>query len=303
MNLRKMMWLVLLASLWGPSFLFIKVAVDEIPTFTFVFARAAVAAMILYLILNFQGRSLPKLGRIWKHFAFLGLVHNALPFVLFAWGELYINSASAAILNGTTPLFTIILAHLFVEDDRLTPTKLVGTLIGFSGLLLLIMPSLIEQGMQGTTLGLLAVAVASACYGVAIVYSRKYARGLPPLVAPTAQLTMAALYLLPLVLFVELPNGLAVPSLTAIAATLMLSIFGTAIAFIVYYKALEIINPSSLSMVTYLIPIIGTVLGVVVLKEQLTWNIYIGCLLILLGVMTVNGVFNFRRKQASMAAS
>lgn len=303
MNLRKLMWLLLLASLWGPSFLFIKVAVDEIPTFTFVFARAALAAMILYLILHVQGRSLPKLGPMWKHFAFLGFVHNALPFALFAWGELYINSASAAILNGTTPLFTIILAHIFVEDDRLTPTKLVGTLIGFSGLLLLIMPSLIDHGMQGTTLGLLAVAVASACYGVAIVYSRKYTRGLPPLVAPTAQLTMASLYLLPLVLFIELPNGLAVPSATAIAATLVLSIFGTAIAFVVYYKALETINPSSLSMVTYLIPIIGTVLGVVVLKEQLTWNIYIGCLLILLGVMTVNGVFNFRSKRASMAAS
>lgn len=298
MGLRNFGWLLILASLWGPSFLFIKVAVAEIPPISLVAGRVSLAAIVLYLILRLQGGQLPNFGSIWKHFAFMGLVHNALPFVLFSWGEMHIASALAAILNGTTPLFTILLAHIFIEDDRLTPTKLTGVMIGFSGLLLLIGPSLVTDGLQVTTLGLLAIALAAGCYGIAIVYSRKNLRGLPPLVAPTAQLTLASLYLLPLSLWLEQPYNLAMPSWPATGSLLTLAIFGTAIAFVVYYHALERIPASSLSMVTYLIPIIGTVLGVVVLNEQLGWNTYLGCALILLGVMTVNGVFKWRWRQA-----
>ena len=290
MKLRNFLLLILLAALWGPSFLFIKVAVADIPPLTLVVGRVGIGAVLLYAFLRWQGRSLPRSPSIWKHVAFVAFFHNALPFVLFGWGEQYIDSAMASILNGTTPLFTIVLAHFFVADDRLTGAKVGGVLLGFGGLLLLIAPSL-AAGLQVTTLGLLAVAFASACYGVAIVYTRNHMRGLPPLVAPTAQMIMATIYVLPFSLLLEQPFSLPAPSPASLGSLLALGVLGTAVAFIVYYRLMETADPSYVSMVTYVIPVIGVILGVVILSERLTWNAYAGCALILLGVVIVNGVF------------
>jgi drug/metabolite transporter (DMT)-like permease len=290
MGFRNFLWLMFLASLWGPSFLFIKVAVGQIPPLTLVTGRVGLAALLLYVILRVQGGKLPKFGPIWKHFAIVGFFSNALPFVLFSWGEQYIDSALAAILNGTTPLFTIILAHLFITDDRLTPIKAAGTLVGFGGLVLLISPSLLG-GIQLTTWGLLAVATAAFSYGIGIVYTRNHLRGLPRLVAPTAQLTMATLYMLPLSLIIEQPFRGSMPSWPALGSLMALSIFGTALAFVIYYALLEKTSATYVSMVTYLAPVIGVILGVVILHEQLNWTTYAGCGLILLGVMVVNGIF------------
>ena len=290
MGLKNLLWLLFLACLWGPSFLFIKVAVGEIPPLTLVVGRVGLATILLYAILRMQGGNLPKLGRIWKHFAVVGFFSNALPFVLFSWGEQYIDSALAAILNGTTPLFTIVLAHFFITDDRMTPVKVMGTLLGFGGLVLLISPSL-TNNVQATTWGLLAATIAAACYGIAIVYTRLNLRGLPPLVGPTAQLVMATLYLLPLSLLIEQPFNRPLPSWTAFGALIGLSVLGTAWAFVIYYRLLERTSATYVSMVTYLAPTIGVILGVVILNEQLGWTAYTGCALILLGVMVVNGVF------------
>jgi drug/metabolite transporter (DMT)-like permease len=298
MGWRNFTWLLLLASLWGPSFLFIKVAVGEIPPLTLVTGRVGIAAILLYIVLRIQGRNLPKFGPIWQHFAVVGFFSNALPFTLFSWGEIHIDSALAAILNGTTPLFTIILAHLFIADDRMTPVKVMGTLLGFGGLALLIAPSLF-QGVHATTWGLMAVTVAAASYGVAIVYTRKNLRGLPPLVGPTAQLVMATVYILPLSLFIERPFNLPVPSWPALGSILSLSMVGTALAFVVYYHSLEKMSATNLSMVTYLVPVIGVILGIVVLNEQPGWNAYAGCALILSGVMVVNDVFKISKRRQS----
>lgn len=284
---------MLLAALWGPSFLFIKIAVADIPPLTIAFGRSIVGAIFLLLVLLLQRKSLPEERRLWRSLALMALIHNALPNVLFAWGEQYIDSALASILNGTTPLFTIILAHYFVQGDRLTPAKVGGVLLGFGGLVLLIVPSL-SSGVQGTALGLLAVTVASASYGVANVYARNHLRGLPSLVAPATQLTLAALYTLPLALVIDRPGQLPPPSPASLAALLALGLFGTGLAFLVYYRLLETAEPTYLSMVTYVIPIFGVILGVVVLDEQLTVYALAGFALILTGVMIVNGVFNRR---------
>lgn len=289
MNWRNFLWLLFLAALWGPSFLFIKVGVGDIPPLTLMMGRVGIAGILLYLILRVQGRNLLPFGRVWRHLAVVALVQNAIPFVLFAWGEQYIDSALAAILNGTTPLFTLLLAHLFTSDDRLTPTKAVGTLVGFSGLLILIGPSLFT-GVRATTMGLLAVTFAAACYGVAIIYTRRHLRGLPPLVAPTTQLLLAALFLLPLSVVIEQPFHLSAPSWPALGSLLALSILGTALAFVVYYRLLEQVSATYLSMSTYLVPVFGVILGVLVLDERLGWNSYVGCTLILAGVMIVNGL-------------
>lgn len=290
MNWKNLLLLLLLAALWGPSFLFIKVAVAEIPPLTLVLGRVAVGALFLLVALRLAGRQLPRDRTLWRHFAVLAVIHNALPWVLLSWGEQSIDSALASILNGTTPLFTIVLAHFLVAGDRLTPAKVIGVLLGFGGLLLLIYPSLAE-GLRATTWGLIAVTIAAALYGVAIIYSRRHVRGLPPLIAPAATLSLATLFMLPLSLWIDRPWTLAAPSAAALAALLALGILGTGLAFIVYYRLLESANATYISMVTYVIPIFGVILGVVVLGERLTWHALAGFALILLGVMVVNGLF------------
>ncbi|KAA3654360.1 MAG: EamA family transporter [Chloroflexi bacterium] len=289
MKIKHFLMLVLLAGLWGPSFLFIKVAVETIPPITLVAGRVGIAAVLLLIYLYAQGGRLPREWAVWRHLAIIAMVHNAIPFMLFSWSEQYIDSAIASILNGTTPLFTIVLAHFFTVDDKLTPAKLTGTLIGFGGLILLMLPSFTD-GVQLTTLGVLGVALAAALYGVAIVYSRKYLSDLPPLVAPTGQMIMATVYVLPLSLLVERPFLLPPPSAQSLWSLLALAVLGTAVAFVVYYRLIAVADASYVSMTTYLIPIVGVVLGLVVLNEQLTWHSYVGCGLILFGVMVVNGV-------------
>lgn len=290
MKFKNLLLLLLLASLWGPSFLFIKVAVADIPPVTLVAGRVGIAAVLLYLFLRIQGGHLPRSLTVWKHLAFVALTHNSLPFILFSWGEQHVDSALASILNGTTPLFTILLAHFFTEDDRLTPVKIMGVLFGLGGLVMLILPSLAD-GFRATTWGLLAMVLAAAFYGVALVYSRNHLRDLPPLAAPTGQMIMATIYVLPLALLVERPYLLPAPSLQSTAALVALSLFGTVLAFIVYYRLVNGANASYVSMVTYLVPIFGIILGVLVLEERISWHAYAGCALILLGVMIVNGVF------------
>lgn len=305
MNWKNLSLLLLLAGLWGPSFLFIKVAVQDVPPLTLAFGRVIIGAAVLLTILRWQRRRLPRERQLWRSLAVVALVHNALPFVLFGWGEQYIDSALASILNGTTPLFTIVLAHFFVAGDRLTVAKLGGVIVGFAGLVLLTLPSL-QDGLQSSTLGILAVTAAAASYGVAIVYTRNHLRGLPPLVAPASQLSLAALYLLPLMMIVDQPWRLSLPSAAAIGSLLALGVLGTGFAFVVYYRLLETAEPTYVSMVTYVIPVFGVVLGVLVLGERLSWYSLAGFALILLGVMIVNGLFANRlsiaRRQSAARA-
>jgi len=290
MNWKNFFFLVFLASLWGPSFVFIKVGVETIPPLTLVLGRVGVGAVILFLILHWQHGRLPKSRTVWKNLAFVALVQNTIPFALFAWGEQHIDSALASILNGTTPLFTILLAHFFVVDDRLNGTKVAGVMFGFLGLVLLVIPSFTD-GVEVTTWGVLAIATAALFYGIAIVYSRNHLRGLQPLVAPTGQLLMATLFMLPFSMMLERPWTLPAPAPQSVLALLALAVWGTALAFIVYYKLLEWADASYISMTTYVIPVFGVILGVLVLNETVTLLMGIGCAFILFGVMIVNGVF------------
>lgn len=289
MNWKNIGLLMLLACLWGPSFLFIKVAVEYFPPLTLALVRVAIGALFLLAVLRWQRKQLPRDRRVWQSLAVVAFAHNALPFVLFGWGEQYIDSALAAILNGTTPLFTIVLAHMLVKGDQLTPAKLIGALVGFTGLLVLTLPMFLD-GVQGTTLGILAVMVASASYAFAMVYARNHLRGLPPLIAPASQLMIATLYLFPLAMIFNRPWQLPTPSTAAVASLFALGILGTGVAFVVYYRLMETAEPSYVAMVTYVIPVIGVLLGVLVLGESLTWFTVAGFALILLGVMIVNGL-------------
>ncbi len=293
--------LLILAALWGPSFLFIKIAVHDFPPLTLVAARLVIGAGLLYGILRLRGQTLPRGWRAWRKFVFIGFFANALPFSLFSIGEQFTDSGPAAILNGTTPIFTVIFTHFLISDEKLTPGKIGGVLISFGGILLLFLPEfqtlLRGESLKGplATWGLLAFLAASICYGVSLTFGRLHLRGLPPLVGPTAQLICASVMMLPVALVVERPFNLS-PGAPAVYSMLALAVFGTALAYLVYYRLVDTASATFISLVTYILPPVGIVLGAVFLHEQPGWYALAGCGLIIFGVMIVNGVFtNFWR--------
>jgi drug/metabolite transporter (DMT)-like permease len=292
---RNLLLLLLLASLWGPSFLFIKIAVQDFPPITLVTIRLSLAALILYGILRLNGRNLPWTWEFWKKFILMGFFANAFPFTLFSFGEQFADSGAASILNATTPIFTVIFAHFFVTDERFTLSRLGGVLVGFVGILFIFYPAfqnlLRGEGLAGDkdTIGLLAFILASSSYGISLVYARLNLRGFPPLVGPTAQLIAASILVLPVALLVEKPFHLT-PSVPALSSLLALGIFGTAAAYFVYYKLIDSAAATFISLVTYLLPPIGVVLGVIFLHENPGWYSLVGLTLIILGVMIVNGL-------------
>jgi drug/metabolite transporter (DMT)-like permease len=289
MNGRTFLKVAGLSLLWGPAFLYMNVAVKEIPPLTLVAARVSLAALILLAILRVQGIALPRSRKSWKQFAFTGLTYNALPFFLISWSQQHIDSALAAILVGATPLFTMLMSRLLGGNEQLDRAKVIGALVGFGGVFVLFIPGLVG-GVQVTILGMAAAVGAAASYGVALVYSHKYLRGQPPLVGPTAQLTMASLFLIPLSLIIDQPFSLALPSMKALGALLLLTVLSTALAFTLYYRFLEQTSATNLSLVTYLNPIVATVLGVLLLSEQVGPTTFLGTGLILFGAAIVNGL-------------
>jgi drug/metabolite transporter (DMT)-like permease len=268
----------------------IKVAVAEISPITLIAGRVGIAAILLYAILRLGGRNLPRPGRIWIPLAVVALFHTTFPFVLLSWAEQHIDSALAAILNGLTPLFTILIAHILTADDKLTAAKVSGIALGLVGILFFVAPSM-RDGVQASTWGILAMILVSASYGFALVYARKHLNHMAGTVVPTAQMILSTIFLLPLVIFVDRPFDGPLPSAQAIGAVIALAILGTVLAFIVYYRLLRSAAASYVSMVTYLVPVIGVLLGVLILGEHLAWTDFAGFGLIIAGVLIVNGAF------------
>lgn len=292
-SLKRFFLILALTFMWAPSFLFIKLAVEELPPFTIVTLRVSIATLILGGILFSLRRALPSEIPFWIHSMILALFSSVMPFVLFCYAEKSIESALAAILNATSPMFTALLAHAFVPTDKLKLHKILGIILSAAGLLLLFSPN-IQNGLTGSTLGILAGATAAFCYAISHVYAKKYIVGKAPFIAPTAQLLCSSLLLLPIMLFVDTPWTLEIPSVKAIMGVLGLSLFGTVIAFIIYYKLIEACGPTAISMVACFFPVIGMILGFAFLGETMTWGSFGASTLIVLGVMMVNEVIDLK---------
>ncbi|MEO9484421.1 MAG: DMT family transporter [Ekhidna sp.] len=283
MKIKNIHLLLLLASLWGPSFLFIKIAVREIPPVMLAALRIGIAAIILNLLLLVMKQRLPKDYSFWKRTFIAGLFAQAIPFVLINWGEQFVNSSLASILNGLMPLFTIIFAHFMIHNERLSGQKIAGVLIGFSGLIILVWPSLIK-GVEGSTFGILSITGAAVSYGIGLSYIRKYFANTPSFKAPAAQLLSVTIYLAPLAFAMHPEFKFSAVCFSAFGSLLILAIFGTAAAFIVYFKLIERSSAGYASLVTYLMPIYGVVLGVLFLDEHISAWMILGASLILLGI-------------------
>jgi len=285
-----LLYLFLLASLWSPSFLFIKIGLGGFPPLTLAASRVGIAATLLWIFLRLSGRTLPRSPSLWRRFLFMGLFGNAIPFALFCLGETRADSGPAAILNSTTPIFTVLLAHVFISDERLSGARIGGVLIGFAGILVMFFPSL--QGgflRSGTFWGYVAFTGAALCYGITNVYARRYLRDVPARVSATAQLISASILLWPVAVAIERPFAIR-PGTGPLLAVLALAVIGTALAMTLFFDLMRKTSATFVSMVTYIIPPAGIALGAVFLHEHVGWNHLAGCYLILVGVMVVNGV-------------
>jgi len=279
-----------LAMLWGPSFLFIKIAMRDLAPLTIVTLRIGLGGLFLFIVLKLKKIALPRDKRLWKHGFILGLFANSFPFICFSFAVLYIPTSLSALINGTTPVLTVLLANAFIEDERLTWNRTVGVLIGLSGFMVLFLPKLMGFDAEFDSLGMFLSFLAAASYAIGIVYARLHVQKSPPLVIPTLQLLTSLLYLIPLAFIFEAPSDVFDASISTWGAILGLSVLGTMLAYIMYYRIINKYGATALSMVTYLLPILGTLLGVIFLEETITPPFYIATIFIMMGVMVMNGL-------------
>ncbi|MEO8668369.1 MAG: DMT family transporter, partial [Bauldia sp.] len=261
--------LIALSVLWGGSFFFNAVALTAIPPFTLIAGRTLVGAALLYLAMRVTGARFPVYGYAWRAFLVMGLLNNVVPFSLFAWGQTEIESGLASILNATTPLWTVVAANFFTADEKLTPARIAGVIIGFVGVVIMIGADALAEA-SSHLLAELACLAAASCYAMSAIYARRFARiGSPPLVTATGQILIAALILTPLALVIDRPWTLAMPGPAPLGAVFGIGALSTFVAYLIYYRILATAGAVSLMLVTFLIPVSAILLGAVVLHERL----------------------------------
>ncbi|MGV1830713.1 DMT family transporter [Agrobacterium vitis] len=289
--------LLFLSVLWGGSFFFSKIALSELPPFTVVFARVAIAALALYVYLRVTRQAIPTATKIWVAFFGMGLLNNLIPFSLLFWGQTQIASGLASILNATTPIFSIVVAHFLTKEERLAPNKVAGILFGFMGVLVLMSGNALSSH-ELSLLALFACLGAALSYGFAGVFGRRFRRmGITPTTSAFGQTTATTLMMIPIVAFVDAPWHLAAPSGGVIAALLGLGLLSTALAYIIFFHILAVGGAINSSLVTLLIPVSAIVLGKMFLGEILLINHFTGMALIFLGLLSIDGrLFRLRGK-------
>ena len=289
MSGREWAMLLLLSVLWGGSFFFNGVAVSELPSFTLVWLRVASAAATLLIVLNVLGQRMPMQGRVWLAFFGMGLLNNVLPFVLIVWGQHRIASGLASILNATTPMFTVLVAHLLTPDEKLTALKGAGVLVGFAGVAAMIGPEALN-GLGGGALAELACLAAALSYAFAAIFGRRFRRmGVAPLATAAGQVSASTVLLLPVMLLIDRPWTLAAPHAATWAAVLGLGLLSTALAYVLYFRILATAGATNVLLVTLLVPVSAILLGALVLGERLLPRHVLGMALIGLGLMFIDG--------------
>ena len=296
MGIKEWGLIIILSILWGGSFFFVGVAVKEMPPLTIVLCRVALASIILLAIVHLKGDRMPLSPGLWGGFIIMGALNNLIPFSLIVWGQTHIESGLASILNATTPIFSIVLAHLLTREERLTTNRISGVLIGWIGVMVLIgVESLRGFGIE--LFGQIAVLGAALSYASAAVYGRRF-KDLSPIVVATGMLCGSAMMMTPLALIVDRPWTLS-PSVVTWLALFGLAAISTSLAYIIYFKVLAVSGPTNLLLVTFLIPPNAILLGVLVLGERLQWNAFVGMGIIFIGLISIDGrleVSAFKRR-------
>jgi drug/metabolite transporter (DMT)-like permease len=289
--------LAILALIWGSSFLFIKWGLAEMSFLAVVAGRLFFGLLFLVGVLLLTRTPLPP-RHLWKHLVFVAIANNVIPWTLLAWGEQYVPSGIAALLNATTPLFTFLLALVWA-DEKLSWVKVVGLLTGFVGVGVVIWRDVVagfaQQNNTMILLGEIAILIMAFGYAVGSVYGRRYLKGVPAVQSATGQLFIAALVIFPTTIFTNnLPATL--PSWGAIGAIAALGFFGSGMAYYLYFQLLTQVGATRTTVVTYLLPLVAIVLGWSLLGETITREMLFGILLILGGVVLVNGSITLPRR-------
>lgn len=284
-------WVMLLglSVVWGGSFFFNGIAVRELPVFTVVVSRVVLAAIILLLFLRLRGERMPRDGRVWAAFLVLGLFNNAIPFSLIVAGQQHIASGVASILNASTPLFTVVLAHFMTQDERMSGGKLAGVVIGFAGVAVMIGGAALRD-LGGHVVAQLMCVAAAISYAFAGIYGRRFrAMGINPMCTATGQVVGSSLILLPLVVVIDKPWALPMPSVAAILAVIGLALISTAMAYVLYFRILATAGATNVLLVTFLTPVSAILLGTLFLGEVLQAKHFAGMALIGLGLAAIDG--------------
>jgi drug/metabolite transporter (DMT)-like permease len=288
--------LLLLATIWGGSFISNRLALNEVPVLTTVTFRVAGACLLLWVYVRLRRLPVPRSPRIWLAFLIMGLLNNALPFTLITWGQLTIPSGLAAIVNASTAIFGVLAAALIFRDERLTARRLTGVILGFTGVAVAI-------GLQAlTTLNLtslpqLALVAAAVSYALAAVFARRMLGGLAPQVAAAGMLTGSTVLMVPAALWADgLPSLAHSPGIWA--ALGYLAVISTAGAYLLYYRVLGMAGAGNLSLVTLLTAPIAILLGALILGEALPPRAYAGFALIALGLLIIDGRLMPRKDSA-----
>jgi drug/metabolite transporter (DMT)-like permease len=278
--------LVLLSVLWGATYFFIAVANPEVPPFTLVLGRVGFAALALVPIVFLLGERLPATAAGWWPFVVQAVINNVIPFTLMVYGQQRIAAGLAAVLNATTPLFTLVVARLFA-GEALTANKIAGVVLGIAGVGVLVGPDALHSNAS-SVIGMLCILGASLSYAVSALWMRRL-RKIPPLVSSAAQLTCSSLLLLPLACIVERFWQLPAPGIPAILAVLGLALVSTALAYIVFFRLNASAGPTNVMLVTLLIPVTATILGVAFLNESITLHQIVGAVVIASGLVLIDG--------------
>ncbi|GIR32497.1 MAG: ABC transporter permease [Deltaproteobacteria bacterium] len=291
------MLLVLLSVVWGGSFFFNGIALREFPTLSIVTARVGLAALALLFLMKMLGQGIQLNRQILKAFFGMSFLNNVVPFSLIVWGQQHIASGVASILNATTPLFTMLVAHWFTTDEKINPRRLLGVLTGMGGVgLMMGLDSMESSGFH--LLGQSAILLAAFSYGLAGVYGKRFAQlEIPPLATATGQLCASSMILIPLTLWIDQPWTIAMPSIEGMGSLLGIALLSTALAYVIYFRLLKTAGATNLLLVTLLIPVSAIILGVFLLDESLEPQHLSGMAVISLGLLIMDGrLLQFFRK-------
>jgi drug/metabolite transporter (DMT)-like permease len=278
--------LVLLATLWGGSYTFIKLGVATIPPVTLIAARTAIAGLLLLAIMVARGLSLPRDAETWRRFLFQACLNSVIPWTMIAWGERSLDAGLATILNSTSPIFTFFLTFAITRHEVLSLRKLFGVLAGLAGICLIVGVQALD-GLGEQLVAEIATVAAAVCYAGGAIFSRGF-KGLDPMAPAAGSLLCGAAILIPVSLAVDRPWTLA-PSASSLLALLGLAVFSTALAFVIYFRLIQTLGSVSTTAQAYLRVPLGVALGVVFLKETLTSTAWIGlgCVVIGVAAMTI----------------
>jgi drug/metabolite transporter (DMT)-like permease len=276
-----------LSVLWGGTYLFAEVALQEIGPLILVLARVALAAVALVLVVYASGHRLPASFALWGAFFVMGILNNLIPFSLIFWGQTRISGGLAAILNATTPLFTVVIAHCLTRDEKMSANRLAGVLLGIAGVAITIgFDALRELGLH--LLAQVAVLGAALSYALAGIFGRRF-QDVPPIVSAAGQVTATTALIVPTLLVLDQPLAPIALTLETWGAILGLALLSTALAYLIYFRLLASAGATNLLLVTFLIPVSATVLGASLLGEHLAMQHLAGMAMIGLGLATIDG--------------